>query len=207
MMALDEKVEFGQAKQMLTQDSGDFSEPEPGNLIRLDLACGQKKPEGWTGVDKYFEGEDIVKHDLEVYPWPFKDESVYEIMCNHYVEHIPGQYGLNKFMEEVYRILMPLGTIRIQAPYYTSQRAWQDPTHVRAITDITFNYYDRSQLENIKMDHYFGKVDFEILTLRHMMSPEWESRGDEARRWAAKHFFNTVDDILVVMRKRLPKEE
>ena len=208
MMALDEAIEFGKARQMLTKDE-DFTVPKVENLLRLDLASGKKVNEGFTGVDKYKDEtspKDLIQHDLEVYPWPFKDESVYEIICEHYIEHIPGQYGLVNFMEEVYRILMPLGTIKIQAPYYTSMRAVQDPTHVRPICDLTFSYFDKSQLKNANLDHYFGKADFEILTLRHFMNEEWESRGDEARIWAARHYFNAVDDIMAVLRKReIPK--
>ncbi len=202
-MAIDGGMEFKKAAQMLTEErSGDFSKPDAGDLLRLDLACGTNVHEGFKGVDLYAERKDIIKHDLEVYPWPFEDGSVYEIFCNHYVEHIPGQYGLIKFMEEVYRILMPLGTIRIQAPYYTSIRAWQDPSHVRAITDLTFHYFSKSQQNDFKVAHYFGKADFEVLTLKHLLNDEWESRGDEARAWAARHMFNVVDDILVVLRKR-----
>lgn len=202
---MEEKIEFGEAAQMITEDK-DFKIVDGQDLLRLDLACGERKEEGWIGVDLHKRGKDIVNHDLEIYPWPFEDGSVYEIKCQHYVEHIPGQYGLVRFMEEVYRILIPLGTITIQAPYYTSMRAWQDPTHCRPITDLTFRYFDKSTLRDQKIEHYFGDVDFEVLTLKHFVNDEWEPRGDEARVWAVRHLFNVVDDILFVLRKRIKEE-
>jgi SAM-dependent methyltransferase len=56
--------------------------------LKLDLACGQNKVEGFKGVDRVaLEGVDYVV-DLQEYPWPFEDNSVDEIYCSHYIEHI-----------------------------------------------------------------------------------------------------------------------
>lgn len=198
-MALEERTEFGTASQMITADE-DFSLPENGVVTKLDLACGQRKKEGFVGVDLISKEADI-QHDLNVYPWPFKDNSIYEIYCSHFVEHVTD---LVKFVNEMHRILMPLGTITILAPYYTSIRAWQDPTHVRAINEVTFKYFDRELSKAMGVDHYLGEANFEILTIKYMLNPEWESKGDEARTWAYKHLWNVVDDILIQMRKRRP---
>lgn len=196
-MPLDEKIEFGEAAQMLTCDE-DFKKPDVGNLLRLDLACGQHKKEGFLGVDLHSEQADI-KHDLGVFPWPFEDCSVYEIHCSHYVEHVKD---LVAFMEEIYRVLMPLGTIRIICPYYTSVRAWQDPTHVRPITEITFDYFDPDKQKMMGVDHYFGKANFEVLHRRYYLNPEWEHRAEEVQMWALRHYFNVCADIEFQLRKR-----
>jgi len=56
--------------------------------LKIDLAAGGNKREGYIGVDiADVEGIDIV-HDLRSYPWPFETESVEEINCSHYIEHI-----------------------------------------------------------------------------------------------------------------------
>jgi predicted SAM-dependent methyltransferase len=138
-MPLEERVEYGTARQEIDQLE-DFKVDRGENLLKVDLACGQKKKEGFKGIDQAnIEGVDYV-HNLMEFPWPFEDGSVYEFNCSHYVEHIPiqlldGTYGLNRFMEEVWRCLMDKGTIAIQCPYYMSIECWQDPTHTRAITD------------------------------------------------------------------------
>jgi hypothetical protein len=55
--------------------------------VKLDIACGQAKKEGFIGVDiARLPGVDIV-HDLEQFPWPFDDNSIEEARCSHYVEH------------------------------------------------------------------------------------------------------------------------
>ena len=56
--------------------------------MKLDIACGQNKQKGFTGVDiAPGNGVDIV-WDLEQFPWtPFKDNSVEEFYVSHYAEH------------------------------------------------------------------------------------------------------------------------
>jgi predicted SAM-dependent methyltransferase len=62
--------------------------PPPG--IRLDLACGQSPREGFEGVD-FFAPNAKHKVDLLKFPWPWADNSVDEINCSHFVEHIPDR--------------------------------------------------------------------------------------------------------------------
>jgi hypothetical protein len=205
-MALEERIEFGTAKQMITADEA-FTLPESDKLIKVNIACGQQKIEGYLGIDKIkTESTDIV-HDLFEFPWPFEDNSIYEFNCEHFVEHIPiqlkdGSFGLNRFMEEVWRCLTDKGTIRITCPYYTSMRAWQDPTHTRAITDVTFLYFNKKHAEAMKVDHYSAmKCNFEPVSRTYGITPDWEGAAEEARQWAMNHYFNVVADIAFVLRK------
>jgi hypothetical protein len=206
-MPLEERVEFGTARQDISADE-DFIENMDGRgLIRYDLACGQKKKEGYLGIDKEkLDGIDIV-HDLMQFPWPIDDESVYEFHCAHFVEHIPillqdGSYGLARFMEEVYRCLMPSGMITIVAPYYMSQEAWQDFTHCRAITPRTFAYFDKETTKKFGLDHYTGNADFVHLSITRLIGPEWEAKSEEAKKWAMEHYWNVTKEISFILRKR-----
>jgi hypothetical protein len=58
--------------------------------LKLDLGCGENPKEGFEGVDLYGEK---AKHkiDLFKFPWPFKDNSVEEIHCSHFLEHVPAR--------------------------------------------------------------------------------------------------------------------
>jgi SAM-dependent methyltransferase len=173
--------------------------PGPAKLInelKLDLACGQNKTEGYFGVD-IFPGADAVV-DLEQYPWPIESNSAEEIVCNHYVEHVTD---LIKFMDEIYRILKPGGKVKLVAPYYTSIRCWQDPTHKRAISEATFLYYNKEWRTNNKLDHYNIKSDFDY-TYGYDMNTQWANRAEEARNFAILHYWNVINDIHVMLTKR-----
>jgi len=59
------------------------------NELKLNLACGKSKIDGYFGIDlKMTEGVDYVM-DLELYPWDIESESAEDIVCSHYVEHTP----------------------------------------------------------------------------------------------------------------------
>jgi predicted SAM-dependent methyltransferase len=166
--------------------------------LKLDIACGQNKREGFTGVDiAPGEGVDIV-HNLDEYPWPFKANSVTEVNISHYVEHVAD---LISFMNELWRIMKPGAQCSIVAPYYSSMRAWQDPTHVRAISEASFLYFNQDWLTANKLNHYPIKADFDF-SYGYSITPEWQNRNEEARNFAIRHYINVVNDIQVVLTKR-----
>ena len=168
-------------------------------LLKIDLACGDNKKEGFLGVDICKTDSVDIVYDLEKYPWDFaKDNSVDEIHCSMYIEHTKD---IIKFMEECYRILKPLGTMTIIAPYYSSIRAWQDPTHVRAISEATFLYYNKQWMKDNKLEHYGIKADFDY-TYGYMINPEWASRNEEAKMFATRNYLNVVSDIQVILTKK-----
>lgn len=165
--------------------------------FRLDVACGSNKMPGFFGVD--IGGKDVdVTWDLEKFPWPFPDNSVDEIVCNHYIEHTKD---LIAFMNELHRIMVPGGTALIRAPYYNSMRAWQDPTHTRAISEATFLYYNKDWREANKLDHYPIKCDFDY-SYGYDFTPDWAMRSEESKAFAVRHYTNVVMDIQAVLTKK-----
>ena len=166
--------------------------------FKLDVACGQSKTPGFFGVDiAPGEGVDMV-YDLENFPWPIPDNSVDELVCNHYIEHTKD---LIKFMDELHRIMKPGKQALIRAPYYNSMRAWQDPTHTRAISEATFLYYNKDWRVANRLDHYPVKADFDY-GFGYDFAPDWAMRAEEARAFAVRHYTNVVMDIQVVLTKK-----
>lgn len=166
--------------------------------IKLDIACGQNKQQGFIGVDiAPCVGVDIV-HDLNVYPWPFADDSVEEAFSSHFVEHVGC---LMKFMNECQRIMKQGAKLTILAPYYSSMRCWQDPTHVRAISEASFLYYNKEWRVSNLLDHYPINADFDF-NYGYVMTPDWANRSEEARNFAIRHYNNVISDIQVTMTKK-----
>lgn len=199
--------------------------------IKIDLACGDNKREGFIGVD-IFNGPSVdIVHDLNIYPYPFEDESVDEINCSHYLEHIkhddvltqvkacisscnsfeefkqsvlqlkPEQDGLIKFFNEIYRILKPGGKVKLVAPYYTSIRTYGDPTHTRMIADSTFWYVSKKWRDDNKLNHYGIICDFDV-KLSYFITSELTLKSEEVRNKAFTHDWNTIDDIIIDMVKK-----
>lgn len=164
--------------------------------LRLDLACGNRKKSGFTGVD-ICSAADIVC-DLEKFPWPFADSSADDVYCAHYIEHTKDLMG---FFNELYRILKPGATAEIIAPYYSSIKAWQDPTHLRAISENTFYYYNREWRFVNKLGHYPIRTDFDHDS-KFLLFPGWDEKDKEELKFAFRHYINVVDTIRTVLTKR-----
>jgi hypothetical protein len=193
-------------------------EPKSEEPLRLSLACGDRVPEGFKGVDIAKTKSATYVQDLMKFPWSqFKDNSVDEIEISHYVEHIPHGDGYHdpffQFFDEVYRILKPAefdpanpniptkGFVNIVSPYYSSMRAWQDPTHQRAISEASFLYLNKEWRVNNLLDHYPVTCDFDF-SYGYVMNPTWQTRNQEAQGFAIQNYINAVSDIQVMLVKR-----
>jgi hypothetical protein len=170
---------------------------QPG--MRFDLACGQNKQDGFIGIDvQKIDGVDMV-FDLEEYPWPIEDDCAEELFCSHFVEHTRD---LCAFMDEAWRICRDGATVTLVHPYYTSIRAWQDPTHLRAINEVTWYYFSREWREQQKLDHYPLQCDFTVEAITAFFNEPWNLKSEEAKTFAQQHYFNVISDLTVVLKAK-----
>jgi SAM-dependent methyltransferase len=187
--------------------------------IKLDLACGNNCKPGFVGVDISPDTQAQIICDLEDIRWMFlpknnidvdefkkkynlcedftlPDNSVGEIFSSHYIEHITD---LKSFMEEIYRIVIPGGLVTFIAPYYSSVRAMQDFTHKRFISENTFLYWNQEWLKANGLLHYEVNCNFNIVTIKHYYTPEWQNRAEAAKEYAKKYYINVIMDIEVTL--------
>ena len=164
----------------------------------LDFGCGSNlcSPE-FIGVDIAKTEAATLVMDLEKYPWKIESNSVDAINMTHYFEHVSDPF---KFMNECYRILKDEGQISIISPYYSSVRAFQDPTHKTAVSEMSFLYYNKEWRVANKLDHYPLSCNFNY-TYGYSFHPNWATRSEEARNFALIHYINVVTDIQVLMTK------
>lgn len=125
---------------------------------KLNLGCGKLVKKGYVNLDSVkLKGVDVV-HDLEKFPYPFKDNEFDEIYCSHLLEHLSD---LIKVMKELRRILKPKGKLKVVAPYFSNPGSFSDPTHKRFFTYTTFDYFDSSSGLS-----YYSDARFKIIKKR-----------------------------------------
>ena len=112
--------------------------------MKLNLGCGSKILKDYVNVDKFEYYNPNVVHDLENTPYPFDTDSVDEIILSHVLEHI-GQNPevFNNIIKEFYRICKNNSIIDIRVPHPRHDDFISDPTHVRPITILGLQLYDK----------------------------------------------------------------
>ena len=103
-----------------------------------------------------------VVHNLEKFPYPFKDNTFDEILAFHVLEHISDTV---KVMEEIHRISKNGAIVTIEVPYYNSPSSFRDPTHKSYFSEGTMDYFTDNGVYN-----YYTKVRFEIKSKKYITS-------------------------------------
>lgn len=127
----------------------------------LDVGCGPTKLVGATGIDIVaLPGVDVV-HNLNVYPWPFADNSFDHVVCRHALSHLDN---LLLAMAEIHRIARPGATVEILAPHYASDNFNTDPTHKIAMGYRSMNYFS----DNVAFKYRYYTSSRFMLVYRHL---------------------------------------
>ena len=107
--------------------------------MKLNLGSGGEPHENYINVDINPRSSKVdVICNFDVYPWPFKSESIDEIIMDQCLEHLVDH---NRAVKEMHRILKPGGIAKISVPHFTWQFAFHDPTHRHFFGYNTFFYY------------------------------------------------------------------
>lgn len=171
--------------------------------LKLDLGCGDRKQEGFFGVDKFKTPSTDKVVDLMKFPWPWTDGSVSEVYSSHFFEHVPGRLR-PKFMDELYRVLKKGGKATIVVPYGGNNRAVQDFTHEwPPVVAESFLYFNKKWRTENKLTHgdYAMKCDFDF-GYGFALSTDWAARSQDAQTFAMQHYVNVASDIQVTLTKR-----
>lgn len=104
----------------------------------LHLGCGPNKKPNSIGLDSNKIVKPDVLHNLDKYPYPFKDNQFNTIIAENIVEHIEN---IPKFMEEIHRISNQGAKIIITTGHFSGIDTFTDPTHKHFFTSRTFDYF------------------------------------------------------------------
>jgi SAM-dependent methyltransferase len=119
-------------------------------MKKLNLGSGKDIKQGFVNLDAVkLPGVNIV-HDLNKYPYPFKDNTFDEVEANMILEHLDNWL---RCLRELRRICKPDAIINIRVPFFPSMYAASDPTHKNFFTYQTFDYISSSH-----PNHIFGNI-------------------------------------------------
>lgn len=199
--------------------------------LRLDFGCGPNKlkeaGKEFIGVDAIaFPGVDIVldltekessvqNKDFSVThkykKWIWEDNSVDEIHCSHFLEHLNMEERCH-FMNETYRILKPGAQCRIIVPHWASARAYGDVTHDPMPVSEFFFYYLSKPWREANAPHtvasernpnlFHEEVDF-AATWGYSLHQSLLVRNQEYQTFALGFFKEAAQDIIATLTKNV----
>lgn len=127
----------------------------------LDVGCGASKKLGSIGIDALnLPGVDIV-HDLEQYPWPFKEGEFDTVLAHNSIEHLSDTV---KVFREIHRVLRRGGIFHFEVPHFTACDMYKDPTHRSFYSYDTAGYF--APEDPLFKFSYAPDVRFEIIQRR-----------------------------------------
>lgn len=92
-----------------------FCEPGYDQPLKLNLGAGGDKRAGYVNVDVRPEVHPDLQRNLEEIPYPYKADSVEEILAKDVLEHVSYR-KVEAVLGEWHRLLKPGGKIYIQTP-------------------------------------------------------------------------------------------
>lgn len=108
-------------------------------MKKLNIGCGETKKEGFVNIDWSELAKPDVVHNLNIFPYPFADDSFDIVEASHILEHLDKPFEV---MKELHRILKPGGRLLIKVPHFS--RGFTHAEHSHGF-DVTFPlYFDES---------------------------------------------------------------
>jgi hypothetical protein len=168
--------------------------------MKLDIGCGKNKREGFHGVDQYaMEGVDTVLK-IGSAKWPWKANSVDEVHCSHFLEHLT-QVERVHFMNEAFRVMKPGAKATIITPHWASNRAYGDMTHQWPPVAEMFYYYLKHEWRMTQAPHTDKKWNPQGFTCNfaatwgYSFGPELGVRNQEYVQFALQNYKEAAQDL------------
>ncbi len=110
---------------------------------------------------------------------PFRNDSFAIVGAYDVLEHVDD---LVRVVEEIHRVLRPGGVLQVTTPHFSSANAYTDPTHRRALSLRSFDYFAPGHPLG-----YYSRARFRVRSARLTFKGALLGKllGGFARRWPA----------------------
>ena len=130
-------------------------------MVIIEFGCGNSKHPEAIGVDSNPRTQADVIHNMDVFPYPFEDNYADHIICHNVLEHVDDFISV---MGEIWRIAKPDCTIEISGPFMSSVNYYSDPTHRRAFTSRSFDYFVK---DSDAREYDYSEHEFELMSVEY----------------------------------------
>lgn len=185
---------------------------------KLNLGSGLQKLEGYHNVDisDAVEPDEVV--DLNVTPWPWKDNEFDHIVAKDILEHLGNSSShFVEIIKEMYRVSNNGAIWEIQSPHWRCDTAIDDPTHTRLITPGMFHLFNMNRMYNkaangesdsqLAFDH---NIDIELCDMQFQYIPQWIERvkageiTEDQLLFALNHYNNVALSAMYLIQVHKP---
>jgi len=128
--------------------------------IQIDLGCGNRKLDGYIGVDTFKSKKTDLISNIEN-GLPFKNNSIDKIYSSFLFEHISNPI---KLFQEIYRVCKNNTIVKFRVPYYQSVTQYKDPTHKTPIMPEMIRYFTEDKWYG---SDYNINTNFETLKIKY----------------------------------------
>jgi hypothetical protein len=191
---------------------------EDREIKRLNLGCGLTKFPGFVNVDvsKTVNPDQVV--DLNVTPWPWKDNEFDHIVAKDVLEHLGNTSDdFVEVIKEMYRVSHNGAIWEIQVPHWRCDTAIDDPTHKRLITLGMFHLFNKRRLidrarlgESDSLLAFDYNIDVEVCDVQFEYTAPYAQRikaGDisqEELSFALNHLNNVALSTKILVQVHKP---
>ena len=96
------------------------------------------------------DGIGDIDHDLNIFPYPFKEKTFDTIIISHTIEHLQEPL---KVMREIWRLGKPNALLLITIPHWLRFTSFSDPHHLREFKVQWFKSFDPALIKKHKSKH------------------------------------------------------
>ena len=191
---------------------------EDKEVKKLNLGCGLNKFDGFVNVDK----SDLVpcdeKVDLNVFPWPWKDNTYSHIVAKDILEHLGEKPNdIIKVIKEMYRVSENGAIWEIQSPHWNCDISKDDPAIVRPITVTMLQMFNKKvAFENVTSGSaesllaFEEDIDIEVCDVNFEYTPPFAKRIKDKQitpdelQYSLNHFNNVALSTRILIQVHKP---
>jgi predicted SAM-dependent methyltransferase len=157
-------------------------------MNKLNIGCGKKIMKDAINLDFIdMPGVDVVM-DIEKTPWTiFKDNQFDQIYAFNVLEHVDNFIGI---IEEIHRILKPMGRLHVIGPNYMHSDTFTDPTHKRGFTPKSFQYFEDGNPLN-----FYSKSRFIIEDVKYIYNYDSFYKYVPLKKYVGQLLWNIIQTI------------